>query len=231
MADEIRKLEEKLNKIIDDEIEKEDIDCLLVSESVDGLLRLEDYSKYVISFSEMDRRLNKIYSEAGPAGRSKRLSKTVKIILVAAVIAALVAAMALAYTGIRYRITDHKEYSYIWSDVKYKGSDDEFVVGYIPEGYKMISEDQKKYTIYREYINNSNGVINIMRNSYVNTHFNSEFDVEKSIELDGIELIVYGNNDYGRGLLFVHNNSTYIIQSTIEEDELLKIAQSIVENN
>lgn len=230
MAYEIRKLEEKLNKIIDDEIEKEDIDCLLVSESVDGLLRLEDYSKYVISFSEMDRRLNKIYSEAGPTGRSKRLSKTVKIILVAAVIAALVAAMALAYTGIRYRITDHKEYSYIWSDVKYKGSDDEFVVGYIPDGYELVSYQKNDFTVALEY-NKIDDSICISKISYLNTHYNSEYEVQKNIRIDGIEYIIYGEDKKGRGVIFLYNNCTYIIQSKLDEEEVLKIAQSIVANN
>lgn len=231
MADEIRKLEEKLNKIIDDEIEKEDIDCLLVSESVDGLLRLEDYSKYVISFSEMDRRLNKIYSEAGSAGRSKRLSKTVQIILVAAVIAALVAAMALAYTGIRYRITDHKEYSYIWSDVKYKGSDDDFVVGYIPDGFILERKEINNYSVSQDYCNDNNEWISVVRNPFVNTHYNSEYNIEKIIKNGDVEYIVYGEESFGCGIIFVNKNYEYMVYSKIDDSELLKIAQSIVANN
>ncbi len=70
------------------------------------------------------------------------------------------------------------------------------------------------FSIYKEPIRETNNI-------------NTEYDDSKTINQNGIEYIVFGENTHGRGILWVNNNYEYNLAGNLSDDELLKIAFSI----
>ena len=82
----VRSLEYKLNGIIEDEIEKDvsEMDDRLVLECCDGILRMDNIEKYLITREQFLKNKMAILGE-----KISKRHKTVKVLLVAAIIAAL----------------------------------------------------------------------------------------------------------------------------------------------
>lgn len=100
MKDNIRLFEEKLNEIIDNELDKNEIDCDVVIETAEGLLRLEDSEKYQVDQSKIDELCDNLRD-----GKTKKVSVK-KVALIAAVIAIIAALTSGVYIGMNNRISN-----------------------------------------------------------------------------------------------------------------------------
>lgn len=112
MKENVNSLERKLNGIIDAELEKEvsDVDDGLVMECSDGLLRIDDCRRYMITESEMKKSINFIFGKKEPKS-VKKLTKPVKIMLIAAILLVLLAVGALGYAQHKYNIFNFSDHS------------------------------------------------------------------------------------------------------------------------
>ncbi|MCR5781989.1 MAG: DUF4367 domain-containing protein [Clostridia bacterium] len=226
----VRTLEQKLNRIIDDEMKKTSakIDADLVMECSYALLRFENEDRYVISEECAERAKSEIIASVRGNGRL-RMTRTARALLVAAVILALTVISVFGiYCAVKYdiiRFGDHSEL--ILHGGKPKKVED-LEIGYIPEGYTVKQEIREPYGITITYNNGADDLIvskiSMSKNDYIG--INTEFEEPTEIEYDNIDYLLYGDNEHGYGVMFNKNGFLYRVFFETPE-ELLRIARSI----
>ena len=228
MEKNIKALERKLNKIIDDELKKDvsQMDCDLIVECSDALLRLEDAKRYAISESEMRKSIDSVIGK-----KSKivtKLTKPMKILLIAAIILILLAIGSLGYAQYKNNIfdfSDHSTVSFAQSDNQSVG---DFNLGFVPEGFTLSFERDNKYERSKEYAS-GNEVFSVTKQSSNNkaVNINTEYKTCKITKINGIDYIEYGEAKHGRGIVWEKNGYQYMISGNFSAEELLKIAASV----
>ncbi|MBQ7596769.1 MAG: hypothetical protein IJU45_08915, partial [Clostridia bacterium] len=146
MKETICSLEAKLNKTIDSEIEKESesFDRGLVIECCDGLLRLGSTEKYILTARQVIANKSAILGKEITSAANKNSRKTLRTILIAAIIAVLLAVAALGYAQVKYDILHFSDHSTVLFGDKNNKKVDDLTVGYVPEGFELTEEDRKK---------------------------------------------------------------------------------------
>lgn len=103
-------------------------------------------------------------------------------------------------------------------------------IGYIPEGFELISEEVTDNTRYYMYASDSGDyfIINISDSSYSNTQVDTDYTNYEIIILNEIESYLLYNEADNMGTL-VHGNDSYIlsISGIMHKTEIIKIAENI----
>ena len=159
----------------------------------------------------------------------KFTTKTIKVMLVAAVLCALLLTAFVIPSSREYIIDNFEIFSrYKITENNKNSVNGEIAVGYIPEGFELesiVTED--KHALYN-YISKDNG-------SFIISKFSSSIEVDLDTETGNIETInidekVYSyyvdENNYNY-LVWTENDYIYQIHSSISKDELLKIAETV----
>ena len=217
----------KLNGIIDSELEKgeKEMDTGLVAEAADALLRMKDPSVYQLTSKEREENIRSILG----AGRGKkRLSKTARILLVAAVIIALLAVAVCGYTKVKYKLVDHG----IFSEISFSGLfssriDEPVKVSYVPEGFVLTETDDKRTISGKSYFDNKGNGFSVSKEICPDSYtVDTEYKNPRIIEIGGIEYILFGDGNY-IGVVFVKNNYVYTVSGLLSEETMLRIAQGL----
>lgn len=230
MKDTISSLERKLNKIIDDELEKgvSQIDDELVMECCDGLLRLENVDRYMITESEMRKSIDSIVGKKPKT--VIKLSKHIKILLIAAIIVILLAVGSLGYAQYKYNIFNFSDHSTVVFNRLGNKKVDDLEVGYIPEGFTLTYECNKKYECSKEYVK-GNDSFTVSKQSYDDkVDINTEHNNLRETQIDGIDYVEFGEAEHGQGIVWEKDGYQYVITGSISSRELFKIALSIIYN-
>lgn len=218
----------KLNTIIEEEMKKEPerIDDILVHEAVDARLRMIDETRYQISSEDRKTAIRAVLNSSGGI---KSLSKTAKILLVAAIIIILLLVSAFAFSIIVGHTIEKKDtHSVISFNISQQNSISSVEVTYIPDGFELIESDDKKTTSTKDYMNNQGIGISILKSSHQKEFdINTEYSDSHSTVIDEIEYVIFGEAEHGKGVTFAKNNCVYLIVSPLPDDELLKIAQGV----
>ena len=214
-------LEHKLNNIIENEFEKDvcQIDDRLVLECCNGILRLDNIEKYLITQEQLLKNKLTIIGE-----RVSTRHKNIKVILIAAAIAVLLTVMALGYAQVKYNIFHFSDHSEVRINLKSEKAVNSLDVKYIPEGFTLIDKEERKTYICYDY---SNGALyfSISKKGKGGTvSINTEYVNQKIIVVDNVEYIIYGEREHGGGVLWSKDDFVYQVIGGLDEDELLKIA-------
>ena len=156
-------------------------------------------------------------------------TKTVKVLMIAAVLSALLLTAFVVPSSreyiidnfdifSRYRITENNKNSVIG----------EITVGYIPEGFELESSEIQLKHIYYRYISDDN-------KEFVVSKFSSSIEVDFDTENGFVEKIIVNEKTYTyfvdinnySYLLWSENDYIYQIDGPISKDELLKIAETV----
>lgn len=179
----------------------------------------------VHKFSKRHKKaINSIFSGKGDKIKRKISTKTVKIILIAAILLALaITALAIPITQkyIVRNYPDHSIYEIIgFSSVKKVGS---LTVNYIPEGFVKY-EEGKDYCLY---IKNDRNFL--VKKSLINgtVRFDTEEYNSTTIYINGIDAIYYKSTDNHSGIIFNDGEYIFVVDGNLPKNELVKIAQSI----
>ncbi|MGN1419598.1 MAG: DUF4367 domain-containing protein [Acutalibacteraceae bacterium] len=213
----------KLNRLIDSELEKENPDAELIGECVDGILRLMPESSYQLT---AEQRKNNILRILNDKTDRRFRSKFGRILLVAAIIAALLLGSVFAYTIIEYEIHDYDTYSTVWANILTKWIDEPVTTDYIPEGYELIDSEQGKRTSSKTYYNGE-FYVTINKDSTKKVYINTEYGAAHTRIFNGIEYILYGEDIHGRGVLWYDGGYCYSVISFIGEEEMFEIAKHV----
>lgn len=156
-------------------------------------------------------------------------TKTIKIMLVAAILCALLMS-AFVFPSSREAITDRFD---IFSTFKMTKDNNNYVnseikVGYIPEGYKFIvTTDFGKNKSFRFENDNGEFFTIIKNSSSMSLLYNSENNISKEFFVNNTKYI-YCEGDSGiNNIMWTKNDYVYQIEARFDKDELLKMAENV----
>ena len=170
------------------------------------------------------QKLNQI---TGFSDRARQRRKTVKVLLIAAVIAALLAVAALGYAQVKYNIFHFADHSSVFFSHGNKKEVNDVMVGYVPKGFSLTNETRQKDSIAQEYERNKL-CFNIVKGSvHDSIDVNTEYVDGRIVSINDIDYLIYGEAKHGRGILWSINDYTYSITGNLAEEEMIKIAVSV----
>ncbi|MGN0444153.1 MAG: DUF4367 domain-containing protein [Acutalibacteraceae bacterium] len=215
----------KLNLLIDAELDKDisELNADLISECVDGILRLKTENSYQLTAAERERNIAAIV-KAKPTVRHK--TKLIKILIAVAVIMALIVGSVFAYTVIEYKIHDYDTYSTVWSNIIPKNIDKPIIAEYIPEGYELDATREDMCHSSKTY-RKGDKYITISKGSSKAIDIDTENGETKIVTLDDTDYILFGPKEQKYGVVWFSSHYVYAVVAILPDDELLKIAQSV----
>lgn len=155
--------------------------------------------------------------------------KAVKVMITAAVLGALLLS-AFAFPSSRKFITEDFN---IFGTVKMAEHNNNTVnnsieVGYIPEGYEIISKDNYSKQIRYDYMSKEGKAFFICKNSStVNIEFDKETGTIEEITSGQVKYTYYTSSYNYYGIIWTQNDYIYQIDGELTKNELLKIAKSL----
>lgn len=155
-------------------------------------------------------------------------TKTVKVMLVAAVLSALLLT-AFVIPSSREFIIDNFD---IFSTYKLTESNDnsvngEIAVGYIPDGFELTNKNNNSKLIAYDYMNENDWVTVSKLASSMKIEFDTETGNIENIIMDSKTYIFYVDKNNYNCIVWNENDYIYRINGTISKDELLKIAETV----
>ncbi|HAY72669.1 MAG TPA: hypothetical protein DCY31_02270 [Ruminococcaceae bacterium] len=227
MKENVRSLEEKLNRIIDEELKKDvsQIDDQLVMECCEGLLRMDNTDRYMITESEMKDSIDSLVGQK--TGSVVKITKPLKILLIAAIIMVMLAIASLGYAQYKHNIFNFSDHSTILFNQSDRKRVDDFEVQFIPEGFVLNYESNNKYECSKEYVKGDD-FFSVSKQSNTNEFdINTEYKNFKAVQINGIDYVEYGEENHGQGVLWEKDGYQYVVAGNISTQDLLKIAVSV----
>lgn len=230
MKENLYSLERKLNEIIDIEFEKSvsKIDDRLIMECCDGMLRMDNYDRYIITEEQKRKNIDSIFSENLKSGFNT--TKTIRIMLIAAIIIVLLAIGSFGYAQYKYNIFNFSDHSTIALSPNIKKEVYDLQISYIPDGFVLKNESGNKYEKSREYIKEDNFFVITKQTNASKIDINTEYEKIKVIQINGNDYIEFGETEHGQGFAWEENGYRYVISGNISKQELIKIAISTSDN-
>lgn len=215
----------KLNLLIDAELDKgiSEMDTDLISECVDGILKMKTEESYQLTAAERERNIAKII-KSKPTVKHK--TKLIKILIAVAVIMALIVISVFAYTVIEYKIHDYDTYSTVWSNIIPKRIDKPIFAEYIPEGFELVDSEDNEGGSSKTYRKDEK-YITISKDSVKAIDIDTENGETKIVTIDDTDYILFGPKEQKHGVVWFSSHYLYQVVAILPDDELLKIAQGI----
>lgn len=229
MEEDFRFLELKLNRIIDDELKKDvpQIDDDLVMACCDGLLRMENCNRYMITESDVRKSIDSII---GKKSKSViKMTKPIKIMLIAAIIAILLVIGSLGYGQYKYNIFNFSDHSTVMFNQSGNKRAGDFGLNFIPEGFTLNYESKNKYEHSKEYKNGDEFFIVTKQSGSNKIDINTEYKDSKVTTIDGIDYIEFGEAEHGQGVVWEKSGYQYTVSGNVPSRILLEIAISVID--
>ncbi len=156
-------------------------------------------------------------------------TKTVKVLMIAAVLSALLLTAFVIPSSREYIIDNFDIFSrYQLTESNVNSVNGEITVGYIPEGFELI--DKQKYTknCSVDYRDSNDVLIKIIKSSSANkVEFDTETGNIENIDVNERLYTYYVDENNCGYLVWTRNDYVYQVYGVISKDELLKIAESV----
>lgn len=223
-----------INKKIDEAIFDVLLENAFADAIEDDVRKLQEEAEPCTISSETDLKIRKMIAQVGKTGNQKR---TRIIIRVASIV--LVVLLNLSLIGILMIPSVNAEVKNVFSELfeKYESfqakeqnsyivTTSEYEIGYIPDKYELILNDD--YQILFREINQGNGYIsiNISDEDFGRMSLDAENSASQTIKINGMDANLSSiNNEY---YLFWFNGYHFIsIITNVDEQEMIKIAEEI----
>ena len=156
-------------------------------------------------------------------------TKTIRIMLVAAILLVLMMT-AFVFPSSRESFMDNFNIASRYQMTKENKNSvpDNITVGYIPEGFELISKESYAKSSMCHYVSKDNSTFRIHKSS-------SAIEIDFNTEDIKTETIIIDNQEYTYGIslsnigniIWIENDYIYQINGDIPKEEMLKIAESI----
>lgn len=156
-------------------------------------------------------------------------TKTIKVLLVAAVLTALLLT-AFVIPSSREFIVDNFEIfsTYELTESNNNSVNGEITVGYVPEGFEPVSSVKLGKQIICKYESTNGTYFTVYKYSAsMKVEFNTEDNFSEVIIVDGVEYVYCKGNLGVDNVIWTKNDYVYRIDGNITVDELIKIAQTV----
>ena len=156
-------------------------------------------------------------------------AKTVKLMLVAAVLCALLLTAFVIPSSREFMLDKFDKYStYKLTENNKNSVAGEITVGYVPEGYELENcEKNSKYITSIYYSENGEHFVVYKYSSSMKVEFDTENYVSEEIIADGTKYVYCQGNEGVNNLIWTKNDYVYKIDAPFKQTELLKIAETI----
>ena len=156
-------------------------------------------------------------------------AKTVKVMLVAAVLCALLLTAFVIPSSREFMLDKFDEYStYKLTENNKNSVAGEITVGYVPEGFELKESYFVNKQMINDYENEFGECFTVYKfSSVMEIDFNTEFSDTEEIIIDGVKYTYCKGNLNVANLIWTKNDYIYKIDSTLPKEELIKIAESL----
>lgn len=156
-------------------------------------------------------------------------TKTIKVLLVAAVLCALLLTAFVVPSSREFIIDRFDIFSrYKLTESNNNAINGEITVGYIPEGFKLTNKQELSRLIMNDYTDSNGGIFVVSKYS---SSTEVDFDIEtgniEKINVNGKTYMFYVDNNNYNFLVWNVNDYVYQIDGNLPKDELLKIAETV----
>lgn len=181
-------------------------------------------------YSEKHKRwVKKLFNKMRGDRYHRFTTNTVKVMLVAAVLSALLLTAFVIPSSREFIIDKFDIYStYKLTEDNDNSVNGEITVGYIPEGFELESSvTQSKHMLVKYSSNNNNYFSVIKCSSSMVVEFDTE-NLDTNEIVDNDILFVVGTDKYGNtNIVWNENDYIYRIDGNISTDEMLNIAKTV----
>lgn len=156
-------------------------------------------------------------------------TKTIKVMLVAAVLFVLVLTAFVIPSSREYMMDKFENFSrYKVTQNNKNFVEGEITVGYIPDGFELVSEDNFNKCLICKYESENTEFFTIFKSSSEGeVYFNTEFFDSEEFTIDGQKYIYCKGNLGADNLIWTKNDYVYRIDGTLTKDEFIKIAKTV----
>ncbi len=173
--------------------------------------------------------LKKLFDKMRDDHYHRFTTKTVRVLLVAAVLAALLLTAFVVPSSREYIIDNFDVFSrYQLTEANDNSINGKITVGYMPEGFELVNKQVSSKNIILDYNNSSGKIINIIKSSSsIKIEFDTETGSLENIIIDEKTYTYYVDTNNCVYLVWNENDYVYQICGLISKDELIRIAEKL----
>ncbi len=156
-------------------------------------------------------------------------TKTVKVLMIAAVLSALLLTAFVIPSSREYIIDNFDIFSrYQLTESNDNSVNGEITVGYIPEGFELVDKQVSSKISYIDYKDSSGITIKISKSSSATkVEFDTETGKIENVVINDKQYTFYIDENSFRYLVWNRNDYVYQIHSSISREEMIKIAETV----
>lgn len=156
-------------------------------------------------------------------------TKTIKVLLVAAVLCALLLTAFVVPSSRKYIIDNFDVFSrYKITENNKNSVNGEITVGYIPDGFELVNKQIFSKNSSFDYGNENGDIIKIIKNSSsIEVDFDTEEGILEEIIINEIIYTYYVDANNCGYLVWSKNDYIYQVYGVISKSDLLKIAETV----
>lgn len=181
-------------------------------------------------YSEKHKRwVKKLFNKMRGDRYHRFTTNTVKVMLVAAVLSALLLTAFVIPSSREFIIDKFDIYStYKLTEDNGNSVNGEITVGYIPEGFEMeVSISNSKHT-YNKYVLDDEQFFTIYKySSSIKINFDTEYISSEDIQIDNISYIHSVSKSGMHSIIWTKNDYIYRVDGTLSKEALLDIVVTI----
>lgn len=181
-------------------------------------------------YSEKHKRwVKKLFNKMRGDHYHRFTTNTVKVMLVAAVLSALLLTAFVIPSSREFIIDKFDIYStYKLTEDNGNSVNGEITVGYIPEGFELESKtNSSKYILYI-YENQNQEIVNIIKySSSMEIDFDTEYEIFEEISKNDITYTHAISKTGLHNVIWNQNDYLYVVDGSISKEELLKVATTV----
>ena len=181
-------------------------------------------------YSEKHKRwVKKLFNKMRGDRYHRFTTNTVKVMLVAAILSALLLTAFVIPSSREFIIDKFDIYStYKLTEDNGNSVNGEITVGYIPEGFELVDEQEFDLSIMNYYSNKDFDTFSISKSSSaLKIEFDSENIETKDVVIDQIVYVYYVSDSGNASVMWNKNDYIYQVDGVLPINELIKVAKSV----
>lgn len=171
-----------------------------------------------------EEKMKKVFEPGTEIQKHKLFKKTIKILLIAAILLGLATTVFAVPTSREFiiqKFSNHSEYNV--SDTENAEKVESLKLNYIPEGF--VKTEDEKFACF--YVNDDESFSVAKMELNASIGFDTEQYDSESIIINGVEAIYFRSNNNVKGIVFNNGKYIFLMSGNIEKEELVKIAQNV----
>lgn len=154
---------------------------------------------------------------------------TARVILIAAILLAIATVTLAATVGREFVVKNFSNFSvYSVVDSSNNKNVEDIEIGYMPDGFELVSKESTKNKCYLNYFNEDKWISVYKTTIETDLAFDTEYKNKENIRINAFDGIYYKDDNLNfSGIVWNNGYYIYKVDGTISKEELLKTAENI----